>query len=135
MVVDIVVLVDDVPDVPVMDVSVVVIVPEVSVIIVSVDMVPVVIDVSVIIVADVSVTAVSVMLMFSSFLHPKANSPRATTIKSARLFFIFSSLEFFVIARDRCSHIVGAGPHLLAHLTVEPRENKPEAIRRREKQR
>ena len=91
MVVDIVVLVDEVP--VVIDVSVVVIVPEVSVIMVSVD---IVIDVSVDIVADVSVeAAVSVMLMFSSFLHPKANSPRATTIRITRLFFIFSSLEFF----------------------------------------
>ena len=90
MLVDIVVLVEDVP--VVIDVSVVVIVPEVSVIMVSVD---IVIDVSVIIVDDVSDAAVSVMLMFSSFLHPKANRPRATTIRIARVFFIFSSLEFF----------------------------------------
>jgi hypothetical protein len=97
-------LVDDVELVPVIEVSVI----DVSVIDVSVDIVPVVIDVSVDIVADVSpVAAVSVMLMFSSFLHPKANKARANTIKSARLFFIFSSLEFFVVVRERWSHSSG----------------------------
>ena len=83
-------VVPDVPDVPV--------VPDVDVIVVSVDIVPVVPvmdvsvqveDVSVTIVDDVSVTAeVSVMVVFSSFLQPNANTARAATMRKTSTFFI-----------------------------------------------
>jgi hypothetical protein len=99
---------------PIVDVPVV---PEVVVAVVSVVIVPVV-SVDVAIVPDVSVevaepiaavsvelalvsvdiAAVSVpavsMLVFSSFLQPKANSARAATIRSAVIFFIRNSFPF-----------------------------------------
>jgi len=60
----------------------------------AVSVVPLVLDIAVpdvslvVIVDDVSLAAVSVAFVLSSFLQPKANSASATTIKIAKVLFI-----------------------------------------------
>ena len=79
-----------VPDVSVMDVPVMT-VPDVSVMDVLLIAVP---EVSlVVIVEEVSLTAVSVTFVFSSFLHANAKRARAITMRMARLLFITSSFQ------------------------------------------
>ena len=91
------VVVPVVPDVVVAVVDVMA-VPEVSEVvpegIAAVSVVPLVLDIAVpdvslvVMVDDVSLAAVSVTFVFSSFLQPKANSASETTIKTTKVFFI-----------------------------------------------
>jgi hypothetical protein len=114
------VAVPDVPVVPVVLVIVVLAVsvvidvldvPDVSVLLMAVA------DVSlVVIVDDVSLAAVSLTFTASSFLHPKANKARAITMRMASVFFIFFPFCFWGwLTAGECEQVrLGAGPHLLA---------------------
>ena len=103
-----------VPDVSVLDIAVpvvsvlvvlVIAVPEVSVDDVLLIAVP---DVSlVVIVDDVSLAAVSVTFVFSSFLHPKAKKARAITMRMARLLLHNVSFHCWGWNAEECELITG----------------------------
>jgi hypothetical protein len=64
---------------------------------------------------DDEVTAVSVALTFSSFLHPKAKSTRAVTHRTARVFFItfpfkFSEIDLWSVSPVAISMCVVPSP-------------------------
>ncbi|MGZ5492201.1 MAG: hypothetical protein ACXW3E_01165 [Thermoanaerobaculia bacterium] len=86
-------------------------VPDVSVLLMAVA------DVSlVVIVDDVSLAAVSLTFTASSFLHPKANKAKAITMRMASVFFMFFPFCFWGwLTAEECEQVrLGAGPHLLA---------------------
>jgi hypothetical protein len=115
--------------VPVSVVSVVAVpVPVIAVPDVSVDDIVLVVlviavpDVSlVVIVDDVSLAAVSVMLVFSSFLHANMKVARANTIMMTRVFFMNDSFPRRMGLYDwdwMNGYFCGACPHLLARSSV-----------------
>jgi hypothetical protein len=73
------------------------------------------------------VTAVSVALTFSSFLHPKAKSTRAVTHRTARVFFIafpfkFSEIDLWSVSPVAISlSVVPSPPATFRHSDVSVR--------------